>query len=208
MFIMKKTLLFCICCCLFCSAAFAQASFGLKAGGMLSTRVTNTLDHNLDIAKLSYVGGVFYSFPIHEQFGLQVELLYANKAIELERRRWVQLIREDLHYLNLPVMLQYKLKERLTLELGPEIGYLIGQKQVVSNISTQRPSPFTKDFDMAINLGIGYEPVNRVLLNLRYNFGIFDIDKPFHEVVPGATPEEDRHRANRTLQLTVGYRFK
>jgi hypothetical protein len=118
------------------------------------------------------------------------------------------LIREDLHYLNLPVMLQYKLKERLTLELGPEIGYLIGQKQVVSNISTQRPSPFTKDFDMAINLGVGYEPVNRVLLNLRYNFGIFDIDKPFHEVVPGATPEEDSHRANRTLQLTVGYRFK
>jgi len=204
---MMKKLILSIALLLFSAVAFAQASFGLKAGGMLSTRVTNSLDHNLDIAKLSFVGGAFYSFPISEQFGLQVELLYANKAIELERRRWVQLVREDLHYLNLPVMLQYKPKERLTLELGPEVGYLIGQKQVAT-VGTQPPSPFTKDFDMAINLGVGYEPVNRVLLNLRYNFGIFDIDRPFHEVVPGATPEEDRHRANRTLQLTVGYSIR
>ena len=202
-----KNLIFSLALLLFSAIAFAQTSFGLKAGGMLSTRVTNSLDHNLDIAKLSYVGGAFYSLLIHEQFGLQIELLYANKAIEAEARRAFQLIREDLHYINLPVMLQYKPKERFTLELGPELGYLIGQKQVAT-VGTQPPSPFTKDFDMAINLGVGYEPVNRVLLNLRYNFGIFDIDRPFHEVVPGATPEEDRHRANRTLQLTVGYRIK
>lgn len=205
---MMKKLILSLALLLFSATAFAQASFGLKAGGMLSTRVTNSLDHNLEIAKLSYVAGAFYSMPIHEQFGLQVELLYANKAIEVERRRAFQLLSEDLHYLNLPVMLQYKLRERLSLELGPEVGYLIGQKQIATTIGTQPPSPFTKDFDMAINLGIGYEPVNKVLLNLRYNFGIFDIDRPFHEVVPGATPEKDRHRANRTLQLTVGYRFR
>jgi len=203
---MMKKLILSLALLLFSAAAFAQAGFGLKAGGMLSTRVANSLDHNLDIAKFSFVGGAFYSFPIHEQFGLQVELLYANKAIEVERRRAFQLLSEDLHYINLPVMLQYKLKERLILELGPEVGYLIGQKQIATT-GTQPPSPFMKDFDMAINLGVGYEPVNRVLLNLRYNFGIFDIDRPFHEVVPGATPEEDRHRANRTLQLTVGYRL-
>ncbi|MFP4090877.1 MAG: porin family protein [Cyclobacteriaceae bacterium] len=201
-----KNLLLSLTLLLFSATAFAQVSFGIKAGGMLATRVTNTIDHNLEIAKLSYVGGAFYSFPIHEQFGLQVELLYANKAIEVERRRAFQLLSEDLHYLNLPVMLQYKLKERLSLELGPEVGYLIGQKQIATT-GTQPPSPFMKNLDMAINLGVGYEPVNRVLLNLRYNFGIFDITKPFHEVVPGATPEEDRHRANRTLQLTVGYRL-
>ena len=65
-----------------------------------------------------------------------------------------------------------------------------------------------KSFDMAINLGVGYEPINRVLLNLRYNFGIYDIDRPFHEVFPGTRPQEDWHTANRTLQLTVGYRIK
>jgi hypothetical protein len=204
---MMKQLILSLSLLLFSAAAFAQASFGLKAGGMLSTRVTNSLDHNLEIAKLSFVGGAFYSFPISEQFGIQVELLYANKAIEAEARRAFQLLREDLHYINLPVMLQYKLKERLTLELGPEVSYLIDQKQIATT-GTQPPSPFMKDFDMAINLGVGYEPLNRVLLNLRYNFGIYDIDRPFHEVVPGATPEEDRHRANRTLQLTVGYRFR
>jgi long-subunit fatty acid transport protein len=204
---MMKKLILSLALLLFSATAFAQASFGLKAGGMLSTRVTNSLDHNLEIAKLSYVAGAFYSMPIHEQFGLQVELLYANKAIEVERRRAFQLLSEDLHYLNLPVMLQYKLRERLTLELGPEIGYLIGQKQTF-NFGTQPPSPFMKNLDMAINLGVGYEPVNRVLLNLRYNFGIFDIDRPFHEVFPGNPPQEDRHRANRTLQLTVGYRIK
>lgn len=204
---MMKNLILSLALLLFSAAAFAQASFGIKAGGMMATKVTNSLDHNLEIAKLSFVGSAFYSFPISEQFGLQLELLYANKGLEAEARRAIQLIREDLHYLNLPVMLQYKLKERLILELGPEVGYLIGQKQIAT-IGTQRPSPFTKDLDMAINLGIGYEPINRVLMNLRYNFGIFDITRPFHEVVPGATPEEDRHTANRTLQLTVGYRLK
>ncbi|MFP4342895.1 MAG: hypothetical protein ACLFQO_20815, partial [Cyclobacteriaceae bacterium] len=92
-----KNLLLSLTLLLFSATAFAQVSFGIKAGGMLATRVTNTIDHNLEIAKLSYVGGAFYSFPIHEQFGLQVELLYANKAIEVERRRAFQLLSEDLH---------------------------------------------------------------------------------------------------------------
>ena len=191
---------------LFSAIAFAQASFGLKAGGMVATQVDNTLNHNLGIAKFSYLGGAFYSFPIYEQFGLQVELLYANKGLQGAGGGLIVLVREDLHYLNLPVMLQYKLKERLTLELGPEVGYLVGQKQTF-NFGTQPPSPFMKSFDMAINLGVGYEPINRVLLNLRYNFGIYDIDRPFHEVFPGTRPQEDWHTANRTLQLTVGYRF-
>ncbi|MEM9834814.1 MAG: porin family protein [Bacteroidota bacterium] len=186
---------------LFSSMAFSQAGLGVKAGGMMVTKTGNTLDHNLKIVKASYLGGMFYGIPFNERFGLQLELLYANKG-RGEARQF--LIREDLHYLNLPIMLQYTVTKRWGIELGPEIGYLLGQRQFFT-FGTQPPSPFQKNFDMAINLGMNYALTKRLFLNLRYNLGIYDTSKPFHEVIISAEPEEDTFTGNRTLQLSLGY---
>lgn len=188
---------------LFSVTAFSQASFGLKVGGMVASRIGSGLDYNLKIAKVSYLAGAFYGVFLTEQLGLQLELLYANKGRGEARQL---LIREDLHYLNLPIMLQYVIDQRFGVEFGPEIGYLIGQKQIFT-FGTQPPSPFLRDLDIAINLGVNYELTEKIFLSLRYNFGIYDTSKPFHEVVTSAEPEEDIFTGNRTLQLSLGYRL-
>ena len=185
------------------NVAFSQATFGVKAGGIIATRGSNNANHHLRFAKVSYLGGIFYSLSLNKQFDLQLELLYANKG-RGEANQF--LIREDLHYLNLPIMLQYAISERFGVELGPEIGYLLGQGQL-STTGINRSNPFLKNFDMAINLGVNYRLIEKVFLSLRYNIGIYDTDKPFHKVFPDTPPEEDKFMGNRTLQLSVGYRL-
>lgn len=99
------------------TAAQAQVEFGVKAGGMLSQ--TSVLDPDslsgMTDAKISYLLGGFVNIPISASFSVQPELLYANKG----HKNFYQ------HYLNLPIMLQYHLTDRLKLEAGPEVGYLL-----------------------------------------------------------------------------------
>ena len=199
---MKKTALS-LTLLLFTITAFSQTGFGIKAGGMIATKTVGDLDRNLELKKASYLGGVFYSIPFNKRLGLQLELLYANKGIS-EREQF--LIREDLHYLNLPIMLQYAITKRFGVELGPEVGYLLEQKQIF-NFGTHPRSPAQKSFDMAINLGVNYALVEKVFLSLRYNFGIYDTIKPFNEFSPDRPPQEDPFTGNRTLQFSVGYHF-
>lgn len=189
---------------LFSITAFSQTGgFGIKAGGMISTKTVGDLNRNLELKKASYLGGVFYNIPFHEQWGLQLELLYANKGIS-ERGQF--LIREDLHYLNLPIMLQYSVAERFSIELGSEVGYLLEQRQIF--VFGDRPrSPAQKSFDMAVNIGVNYTLVEKVFLSARYNIGIYDTIKPFNEFSPNTLPEDDPFTGNRTLQLSLGYRF-
>ena len=188
---------------MFSATAFSQTGFGIKVGGMISTKTVGDLNRNLELTKASYLGGVFYSIPFSEQLGLQLELLYANKGIS-EPDQF--LIREDLHYLNLPVMLQYAITKRFGVEIGPEIGYLLEQKQIFRS-GTQPGSPAQKSFDMAVNLGVNYALVEKVFLSLRYNVGIYDTIKPFNEFFPDRLPQEDPFTGNRTLQFSLGYRI-
>lgn len=183
------------------STALAQSSFGLKAGGMLANKTGTSLSLNLESAKFSYLAGVFYGFPVSEKFGLQIELLYTNKG---QGEAGMQ-TREDFHYLNLPIMLQYSITERFRVELGPEVSYLLSQKQWFT-FGTQSPSPFTKNFDAALNLGTNYTFLERLVLGLRYNLGVYDITKAPGEIFPN-DPSEDFKTINRTLQLSVGWKL-
>lgn len=177
------------------SAATAQVQFGLKAGAMWSnTTVIDADSLSGTDAKVSYLLGGFLNIPINSKFSVQPELLYANKGNENFNR----------HYINLPIMLQYNVIDRLKIEVGPEIGYLLGSS------SGNTRSYDTKDLDIGINLGVSYDILDKLNIGLRYNMGIIDT----HEFQTsrfgfGSDPENlpNYNVQNRTLQLSVGWKL-
>ena len=184
----------------------AQVSVGIKAGVMLVNRTVTSLNFkSIDRAKLSYLGGGFMTIPLYEKCNLQIELLYANKGIG----NVDILVRTDYHYMNLPVLLQYRIADRLWLEAGPEVGYLLAYRQFLTQGTGADNDIFARDFDVAINLGAGYDISDRVHLNLRYNLGVYDVTKPFSEVFTTARPgvPDNPKTINRSVQLSVGFRL-
>jgi len=192
---MKKLIFSLVLLTLLSSAAMAQVEFGLKAGAMLSnTKVIDADSLPGTDAKVSFLMGGFLNIPINDKFGVRPELLYANKGNENYNR----------HYINLPIMLQYNLIDKLKIEVGPDIGYLLGPS------SGNTRSNDTKDLDIGINLGVSYDILDKLNIGLRYNMGIIDT----HEFQTsrfgfGSDPENlpKYNVQNRTLQLSVGWKL-
>lgn len=96
--------------------------------------------------------------------------------------------KEELHldYIQLPVMLQFRISEKIKFGLGPQVGLNI--PKVDDNL---------QDFALSGVAGLEYK-INYVMFaDLRYNYGltnIFDADY-------GYTAK------NRTFQIGIGYKF-
>lgn len=196
---MKKLIFSFALIALLSSAATAQVKFGLKAGAMLSNTTVIDADSlpGTD-AKVSYLLGGFMNIPINSKFSVQPELLYANKGGGNIYR----------HYITLPVMLQYKVIDKLKVEVGPEIGYLLGAYSG-SSFGNVRSSD-TKDLDIGINVGVSYDVLDRLSVGLRYNMGIIDTHKfQTSRFGFGSDPENlpNYNVQNRTLQLSVGWKL-
>jgi len=190
-FILSFTLL------LLSAAAFAQASFGIKAGGMFSNTISEDFEEfRFDRAdpRLSYVVGGFASIGLFNEFHLQPELLYANKG----RGRFEGSERPSgLHYLCLPVLLQYEVINSLRIGVGPEISYLLDRGE----------TRIAKDWYFALNASVSYAFTEQWLVDLRYNLGIYDITEPVLFTLNNPRLIDAATR-NRSVQLTLGYRFR
>ncbi|MEK6481781.1 porin family protein [Catalinimonas sp. 4WD22] len=178
------------------SAAMAQVQFGLKAGAMWSNTVLvepDSLSGSYD-AKISYLLGGFMTIPISSKFNVQPEVFYASKGDQYTNR----------HYINLPVMLQYQVINKLKVEVGPEIGYMLAAYSKFPG-SEARSRWDIEDFDIGINVGASYAILDRWIIGLRYNMGIYNTHGYRSFVAGSGLP--DYNIQNRTLQLSVGWKL-
>lgn len=183
------------------TTAFPQASFGIKAGPMLSNTATadyDSLSFENPNYKVSYLIGAFATLNISNKLSLQTELLYANKGPGTYDRRLPRT--SGLHYLSLPIMLQFEAFDNFKIGFGPEISYLLYAEEQIIN-----------DYDIAINLGANYTLSDRWLIDFRYNLGLYDIANfnlnGLFDPVTMEMVEIDPRTMNRTFQLTLGYKL-
>ena len=195
----------------------AQVSVGLKVGGVLSGQANEGVRLSTDSKlKPTYLGGIFATVPLSETFSIQPEVLYVNKGFQTTSSGSVT-PRYNLHYLSIPIMLRYHILDQLTVEIGPELGYLIDATTNINSGVSFSGSPSLdqqlldsyKDLDLALNVGIGYSLADKWAINLRYNMGLYDTSKDFTTPVFGqeAPVLISGTTYNRSLQLSVGYQL-
>jgi hypothetical protein len=98
-------------------------------------------------------------------------------------------------YLDVPLLLEYKLIPRLWLQLGPQFSELLSAKESGTDVK--------KDFnssDFAGVLGLEARLPLHLTVSARYILGFTNIN---NESVTGTTDAWN----NRTIQLSVGLRF-
>ncbi len=196
---MKKIILMTVA---FLAFGFANAqdkkemSFGVKGGLNVST-ITNVND--VGVSSSALIGfhiGAFGEFMILDKFAIQPELLYSAQGVSLDFDGDKGDVKLD--YVNIPVMAKYYATNSFSLELGPQIGFLVSAK-AKSGGETVDVKDSMKSTDFGLNLGMGYDITENMVLGLRYNFGLSQLQK---DLAIGESASK-----NSVFQFSFGYKF-
>ena len=94
-------------------------------------------------------------------------------------------------------MAKYYVAEGLSLEAGPQIGFLIKAESGADDVSVDVKDAF-KSIDFGFNFGAGYKLESGLNFAARYNLGLSDISDD---------DDSDSNVKNGVFQLSVGYTF-
>lgn len=192
---MKKVILLAAVLAMSASAAFSQASFGLK-GGLNLANLTNN-DGEADMKASVYAGG-FMEFRINDFFAISPELIYSRQGFHMEESGTKMNLR--LNYLNLPILAKFYVTERLSVDVGPQVGCLLNTKLWMKSggeTATVDPNDYWEldenSLDVSFAIGLTYNFGN-IFVQGRYNLGLTEYAK-------------DADSKNSVIQFGVGYRF-
>ncbi|WP_177761047.1 porin family protein [Flavobacterium sp. I3-2] len=201
---------------------------GVKGGLNLSNL---SAGKNTQEMKPAFHVGGFVEMPLsyYKKVALQIELLYSNqgyKGKEFEVRDEItnkvigknKLEDVSLHYLNVPIMIKYYIKDNIAVEVGPQIGFLMGasgsydlykfyeSRQYFMNFSSEIEreldvngyisSDYKKYYDKVdygVSFGLSYNFENGIFVSGRYYLGLKDVYKADNKyskiLIPEGSPE-------------------
>jgi hypothetical protein len=176
-----------------------NAQFGVKAGvnfGSINGDDTDEFE-----MRTSFHVGVVSEILFSEKFSIQPELLYSSQGAKMSEEGFDLVIK--LNYINLPVMAKFYVIEGLSLEVGPQFGFLLSAK-AKSEFDGESEEEDIKDglndFDFGINFGAGYKLENGLSFAARYIYGFSNL--------ADTETEDDVKVNNGVIQLSVGFNFK
>ena len=188
---MKKVLFTAIAVFGFAFANAQEVKYGAKAGLNLSNFAG---DAEGTSTKVGFQVGGFAEIKISDKFAIQPELLFSAqgaKAKESETAPGYFYSLEataKLNYLNIPVMAKYYATEKLYIEAGPQIGFLMSAKSDFKETETFGGLTETisgsvdvkkgyNSTDFGLNVGLGYNFTENIGAGVRYTSGLSGIVK-------------------------------
>jgi hypothetical protein len=183
-----------------------QFHFGLKAGANYSNVYDiKGQDFTADY-KFGFAGGIFIAIPLGNYFGIEPEILYSQKGYESNGSILgaSYKITHSADYIDIPILLQIKPSDFLTIVAGPQYSYLISTKNKFNSslLSAQQQ----QDFDninirkniLGVTGGLDFNIMNLVI-GTRVGWDVL------HNNGDG-TSSNPRYR-NMWYQATLGFRF-
>ena len=156
--------------------------FGLKAGLNYANLTGSEIKTE---AITNYHAGVVVEVKLFEGLALQPELIYSTQGATFKTVS--QDFKNELGYITIPVMVKINLSQSLTLELGPQAGFLLSEK---NNFDVRK----SNTFDFTANAGLGLKITESLFAQGRYGLGLSEI-------------KTDSNIKNSILQLSVGFMF-
>lgn len=183
------------------TSVFAQNSFsnnsffGLKAGvnsSSLSGKSTrNDVGRELEVqSKIGFYISGFYKHELSSKYAIQPEILFSHQVTRIDIQRWEGIPVEagsDIHlpYILVPVVFQYYPIGKLSLELGPQLGYNLGKFITIKGTVNLNNETYDLEerlndiarWDFSILAGIGYDLNENFSTKLRFAQGFKSLDQ-------------------------------
>jgi hypothetical protein len=168
---------------------------------------TETLQEMSGMKISTHIGG-FVEIVFNEYFSVQPELLYTVKGARFRDGADEEYKSAFVYkYITLPVIAKYYIKERISIEGGPYVSYLLSAKNVEinglfsSNLGSEAAAIDLKGdmntIDAGIALGVGYMTKSGFYFSTRYEFGLLNTAKKQDEI--------SAKMSNGNIMLTAGF---
>lgn len=154
---------------------------GIKAGANFANQEVQNISIN---TVTDFHVGAYVNINLSNKWGITPEVLYSAYGSEWNNAK------VDLDYVSIPVMLRFKPISLLSLEAGPQFGFLTKAK--VENVGDVKDQLKSNDFGLAFGAGV-HLPLG-FNAGARYVLGFTDISDVSSESIK-----------NRTFQVYVGW---
>jgi len=196
-----------------CSAQ--ETYFGLKAGLNYST-VFGDLTEGTN-PRLSGHFGVFIDFEFSDKFAIQPELLYSSQGFRfntdlaaiqgnITRNEPDFTTAVQFNYLSVPVIAQFGLSNRFSVEFGPQFAFLLNQVTKIKNFDGLDAENLNERESLSGNFQLDYGAAIGILI---YISDTFSASSRFYlglrNRLNGAPGNVQNY--NGALQLSVNYSF-
>jgi hypothetical protein len=166
--------------------------FGIKGGLNVSNFIGDVKDNTF---RTSVHVGIFSEIMISEKFSLQPEVLYSGQGYSGQTDPGFS--RSKYDYVNIPVLGKIYVAERISVEAGPQIGFLLSAKRKTELDKVNIPNQ--KTVDLGLNIGLAYDLKNKIFFQTRYNIGLSNINS-------GDNANAEKY-TNSVIQFSVGVPF-
>lgn len=193
---MKKLFVFAL-SILFSGVAVAQSpvKLGIKGGlNIANLNINNNGSAVNTDSRLAPHIGLLAHIHLSDQIGLQPELVYSGQGTELNFGGGNN-TKQNLEYINIPLMLQYMFDNGFRIEAGPQLGFLTSAKLKTGSTTDNNTDDYKKT-DVGLGFGLSYLSYSGLGIGGRYNLGLNNInDFGTNEV------------KNRVAQISLFYLF-
>ncbi len=180
-----------------------QTSFGPAVSLNLATQHWTGEQGNRRITPMpGFQAGVFGNLRVNEQIGIHAEIMYSLEGRKERLTTFNVPGRVSLHYLRIPILLQYFVTENLYIEAGPNPGFFLSGKEKWGDQTTSLTKDIYRPVDFGLAIGAGYDLSDYmpgVTAGLRFTFGLSNMVRENISTVTGADFR------NRVLSLTIRY---
>lgn len=149
----------------------AQIGFGLKAGANFST-ITGS-DASGASTLVGFNGGVLLRLNLGSSWGIQPEALYSGQGAKYSSSTASGT--EHNAYINIPVLLTYRLPFGLALQAGPQFGLLMSAKADAGGVTVDNKSLY-KSSDISLAMGAAFTTPFKLGFDARYNLGLANVE--------------------------------
>lgn len=220
-----KKLFFTVIITVIAVASLSAQKVGVKAGVNFANMNGSYMDLLLiegDVETSGRTGfhlGAITEFELSDKINLQAEVLYSTQGFEgFEYNNITHEFTQQMDYLTIPIMLEYKITDELSLQAGPQIAFLASSKydwgfdvntvsgdanfEAEANKELENQS---NNMDFGLNFGAEYTMESGLFFNARYSLGlgnVFKYNANEHDI-----ELKNADLKNSVIQLSIGYSF-
>jgi hypothetical protein len=182
--------------------SFCQYFEGGAVAGLSASQVDG--DTYWGFNKLGLLGGGWVRRMFTYNIGCQLEVRYIMKgAYESDNVNNIVYYKLVLHYVDVPVLINYHYRKRVLFELGLSPEFLVYNREDDEYGKTPEDAPPFHMLNMSAIGGIGYVFLERFTANVRYNYSAF----PIREHASGQTYLLNRGQYNNVLTFSIYYQI-
>ena len=196
-------------CCGFLSISIHAQNFG---GGVILGLSTSQVggDNLAGFNKAGLLAGAFANIPISELLSFQMEMTYIQKGSnnpKMNDAEHSNYLKEDISssYIEVPLLLQYHQSNKIKIEGGVQLAYLINgyYNDLNGEIPIYSVDPFI-EYDFGLLLGIDYKYSEKISLNTRLSSSILPIGAEDYDGVNSYNSSR-KGKYNSVLTFAIHY---